>query len=85
PKIKDMDTYITKWWKWWKGINPVWCKQSGSEQLTMEGSGDWDTLHITGANSTLSVLVSLWFWREHISNTSPTLQSWNEAVKDINW
>ncbi|KAF9487260.1 hypothetical protein BDN71DRAFT_1404991, partial [Pleurotus eryngii] len=59
PKIKDMDTYITKWWKWWKEINPVWHKQSGSKLLTMEGSGDWDTLHITRDNSTLSVLVSL--------------------------
>ncbi|KAF9490843.1 hypothetical protein BDN71DRAFT_1376039, partial [Pleurotus eryngii] len=83
PKIKDMDTYITKWWKWW--INPVWHKQSGSEQIMMEGSGSWDTPHITGANSTLSVLVSLWFWREHVSNTSPTFQSWNKAIKDINW
>ncbi|KAF9488264.1 hypothetical protein BDN71DRAFT_1351172, partial [Pleurotus eryngii] len=85
PKIKDIDAYVSKWWKWWKGINPGWRRQSGSERLTKEGSGSWDTLHVTGANGNLSVLVSLWFWREHMPDTSPTLRSWNEAVEDVNW
>lgn len=64
-------------------VNPTWRKRVGNDRLSREGSGSFNTMTVSGVNGLLSIVVSLWWWREKTSDTSPSLSSWKEAVTDV--
>ncbi len=83
--ISKPNVYAAQWQRWWKAINPDWCYPIKGNQLARKESGDWECLQVGGPNGTVSIVASLWFWRERTPDTSPALQSWQNAVKDVSY
>ncbi|KAJ6458483.1 hypothetical protein C8R45DRAFT_843741 [Mycena sanguinolenta] len=77
PKIKNVDKFISNWTQWWHKLNPEWRKADGA--LIQSEEGSVETMRKPGANSFLSVLIGLKWWRDDKGETS----EWLAAFDDI--
>ncbi|KAJ7120486.1 hypothetical protein C8R43DRAFT_1136871 [Mycena crocata] len=85
PAISDVYSFVTRWWKWWETINPVWRKRTGTPvRLEQCGDGDWSSLAHTGPNGLLNALICLRWWRDALRGNLD-VQGWEEAVGDVRW
>ncbi|KAJ7666212.1 hypothetical protein DFH06DRAFT_985083 [Mycena polygramma] len=90
--VHNPAAYAVGWQKWWDSLQPKWRTKdadgswSTSDPYGGPNSQEWGNLYTWGANGTLSVVVSLYFWGVAVSQSEGEAQSlWEKAVLDVGW
>jgi len=91
PKIVDTRLFEQHWWKWWKGLQPVWREVAAvdgalnsSHRTRSEGDGGWTTMKKHGRNAFLTVMATLVWWAEGLEDCGQDL-GWVAAVEEVAW
>ncbi|KAJ3765050.1 hypothetical protein EV361DRAFT_803047 [Lentinula raphanica] len=81
----QVSDFSAQWWKWWSVINPTWRERdntTGRLVINENDDGDWSMLIRPGQCGILTVLLCLFWWRQHL--TAPS-EDWNAALQDVSW
>ena len=91
PKIVDTRAFEQHWWKWWKGLQPVWREVAGvegalnpSHRMCSRGDGGWTTMNKHGRNAFLTVMATLVWWAEGLKDHAQD-PGWVAAVEEVGW
>ncbi|KAJ7661908.1 hypothetical protein DFH06DRAFT_987564 [Mycena polygramma] len=92
-RVRDPTAYAVGWQQWWDSLQPKWRTRASDGVWSTDdryggASGqEWGVLYTWGANGTLSVVASLYFWGlavyEREDEDAQTL--WEKAVLDVGW
>jgi hypothetical protein len=77
-----LNKYAKDFMAWWEMIQPEWRCKEGMDTL-VDGSEDWDSLRIPGANGLLSVVAGLFFWGVEVYRQGATVDMWLDALTDV--
>lgn len=84
--IKDLEVFKTKWWSWWKELQPSE-RLLGDELQRVDDELDWKSLAKKGDNGFLVVMLGLAWWGAcaHVSGAEGNIEDWSRAVDDVKW
>ncbi|KAJ3817804.1 hypothetical protein F5880DRAFT_1492359, partial [Lentinula raphanica] len=82
-----VDDFASQWWTWWSDINPTWRQrhfETGRVILAPDSDdqGEWKELLRPGQCGMFSVLMTLFWWNQHLSSPS---SEWTAALQDVTW
>ena len=80
------DLCADAFWQWWTSLNEPARTRSSTGRLFPGAQGDiiqMDRLHAPGKNGWLSILFSLFVWREWLGDEN--MDDWDTAVADVRW
>ncbi|KAJ3964964.1 hypothetical protein EV361DRAFT_811417 [Lentinula raphanica] len=83
----QVSEFSTQWWEWWSMINPTWRERdiaTGRLVINETDDGDWSMLIRPGQCGILTILMCLFWWRQHLTMPSQS-QDWNSALEDVSW
>jgi hypothetical protein len=84
-KVKSQEKLVKDWWKWWGCLAPAWCNKDENGVLkTGKTRGEWGPLVHLGANSMLTVLLPLVWWKEG-EPADAASESWLATICDMLW
>ncbi|KAE9386949.1 hypothetical protein BT96DRAFT_838392 [Gymnopus androsaceus JB14] len=79
PVEIDTDMHGLNLMRWWKALNPSWCKV-----YQQEGEGDWGSLNASGHNGLLSILACMHWW--YLADKSVRSDvGWQMLFTDAQW
>lgn len=93
-KIQNLSKFATKWWRWWKSLQPTWRNYDPEQKPITEssprGTENWSCLIVPGANGFLSVIATLYWWGCAIALEDGEAMKdfkldWDRAVCDCKW
>ncbi|KAJ8473470.1 hypothetical protein ONZ45_g16283 [Pleurotus djamor] len=75
------------WWAWWRCMQPDWRSQAKSGELLQRipAGESLEKLKVHGANGFLVVIVGLYSWGCAVKKEGKEDESWDRAVKDVEW
>lgn len=84
--INNLDVFKTRWWAWWKELQPSE-RDVGGELKRIDEGLDWTTLAKPGDNGFLLVLYGLVWWGAHVHAPvgEGNIIDWSRAVEDVKW
>ncbi len=82
--VKNVKTYGTKWWKWYKAVQPFWRTRTGIEPLPRKDSSNegFADVCIAGPSGLFQLVGSLFLWRTAIQHPSA---DYLKAVDEVAW
>ncbi|KAJ3730309.1 hypothetical protein C8R42DRAFT_556331, partial [Lentinula raphanica] len=81
-----VDGFASEWWSWWSRINPTWRQRDTNTGKLLspnsDDQGEWKEFLLPGQCGMLSVLMTLFWWHQHLSEPS---SDWIAALQDVTW
>jgi hypothetical protein len=95
PLIKDIASFGSSWWKWWKALQPSWRNAAGvdgrldsSHRTGLAGDEGWSAMDKHGQNAFLTMLATLIWWNSGLLDKGEegiNDPGWTAAVEDVEW
>ena len=95
PFIKDVASFESSWWTWWKALQPSWRNAVGvdgrldsSHRTLLAGDEGWSAMDKHGQNAFLTVLATIVWWNSGLlvkGEEGISDPGWTAAVEDVEW
>ena len=95
PLIKDVGSFESSWWTWWKALQPSWHNAAGvdgcldsSHRTVLAGDEGWSVMDKHGQNVFLTMLATLVWWNSGLLDKEEegiNDPGWTAVVEDVEW